>query len=336
MAITLADVARAAGVSIATASRALAGSERVAPERRERIQAAVARLGYVPDPAVRLLAARRWRSRRGPGAMGIAFVINDHACPPVLLPMRDGAAARAAELGYAFTDLPLGQVRSIPAAVENLEARGFRGLILGPAEGRHVTPALPYERFAAICCGSHDGQPPLPVVASDIVTAVRLAWAACRAQDLRRVGLIAFEDRLTGFNAWKLAAHLLEQSQEAEGLAPLFLAVEASTAQHIAAIASWREQFKPAVVLGDGDHLHPWLIRTGPCPFISLAAEDTSGRIAGLTEAKDLIGRTAVDQVDAALRDGRTGCPQPRTIHFIAPSWRDGASLPPITGSTSS
>lgn len=55
--ITLADVAQAAGVSPITVSRALRGERAVDPELVARVQAAVAKLGYVPNPAARALAS---------------------------------------------------------------------------------------------------------------------------------------------------------------------------------------------------------------------------------------------------------------------------------------
>lgn len=57
--VTLDDVARAAGVSPITVSRALRGERAVAPELVERVRVAAQRLGYVPDPAARALASRR-------------------------------------------------------------------------------------------------------------------------------------------------------------------------------------------------------------------------------------------------------------------------------------
>ena len=57
--ITLSDVAKAAGVSPITASRALRGERGVAPELADRVRAAVQQLGYVPDPAARALASQR-------------------------------------------------------------------------------------------------------------------------------------------------------------------------------------------------------------------------------------------------------------------------------------
>ncbi|HEY0954653.1 MAG TPA: LacI family DNA-binding transcriptional regulator [Roseateles sp.] len=57
--VTLADVAQAAGVSPITVSRALRGERAVGQELVERVQAAAASLGYVPDPAARALASSR-------------------------------------------------------------------------------------------------------------------------------------------------------------------------------------------------------------------------------------------------------------------------------------
>ena len=56
---TLKDVARLAGVSTATVSRALMQPAVVRPETRKRIQQAVARLNYVSDGLARALSTRR-------------------------------------------------------------------------------------------------------------------------------------------------------------------------------------------------------------------------------------------------------------------------------------
>jgi LacI family gluconate utilization system Gnt-I transcriptional repressor len=57
--VTLADVAKAAGVSPITASRALRRERGVADALVEKVQAAAGALGYVPDPAARALASSR-------------------------------------------------------------------------------------------------------------------------------------------------------------------------------------------------------------------------------------------------------------------------------------
>lgn len=57
--ITLSDVARTAGVSPITASRALRGERGVAHDLVQRVKDAAQQLGYVPDPAARALASQR-------------------------------------------------------------------------------------------------------------------------------------------------------------------------------------------------------------------------------------------------------------------------------------
>lgn len=59
---TIHDVARAAGVSTATVSRALAGSAAVAPATRARVHRTAQRLGYVPNTAARQLVTGRGQS----------------------------------------------------------------------------------------------------------------------------------------------------------------------------------------------------------------------------------------------------------------------------------
>ena len=56
---TLDEVARVAGVSRATASRAINGGERVSARAQSSVDAAVLSLGYVPNPAARSLVTRR-------------------------------------------------------------------------------------------------------------------------------------------------------------------------------------------------------------------------------------------------------------------------------------
>ena len=58
---TIADVARAAGVSVATVSRALRGLDKVHPETRERVLAAASELDYITSPTASGLASGRTR-----------------------------------------------------------------------------------------------------------------------------------------------------------------------------------------------------------------------------------------------------------------------------------
>lgn len=57
--VTVYDIARQAGVSTATVSRVLHGSQLVRPETRQRVDTVIERLGFVPDGSAQGLSRRR-------------------------------------------------------------------------------------------------------------------------------------------------------------------------------------------------------------------------------------------------------------------------------------
>lgn len=83
---TVYDVARSAGVSIATVSRVLSGADPVRPATRDRVMGAVRELGYVPSGSARGLAAR------STGAVGLLLPGHDLLEEPVR-PVDDGPHA---------------------------------------------------------------------------------------------------------------------------------------------------------------------------------------------------------------------------------------------------
>jgi LacI family transcriptional regulator len=122
-AVTLDDVAREAGVSLATASRALNGSTRkVADSYRTRVEAAATRLGYTANLSAQATA-------RGTSAI-IALLVADIA-DPYFGQIASGVARGADEAGLVVTVAiterdPEREVRLVRA----LRGQRPRGLIL--------------------------------------------------------------------------------------------------------------------------------------------------------------------------------------------------------------
>jgi LacI family transcriptional regulator len=126
-------VARAAGVSQSTVSRALRGDPRVREETRHRVDAAARRLGYVPNSLAAGLVSRSTRT--------VAVIVSDLANPffPALLtPVYDELQL----MGYRVvlfterTDIPTGQ-------------ETLRRLLDRSIDGVLVTTATLDSRFAA-------------------------------------------------------------------------------------------------------------------------------------------------------------------------------------------
>jgi len=88
----LADVARAAGISESTASRALKDDPRIGETTRAAVRAAAASLGYVPNAAARSLRAKRTQ---------ILGLLLDDLADPVHGQLAAGFEEAAAAQGYA-------------------------------------------------------------------------------------------------------------------------------------------------------------------------------------------------------------------------------------------
>ena len=104
---TIADVARLAGVSKATASRAFSRPELVTPGTAQRVHDAADKLGFVVNNAARLLAG----GRSGILALAVPTLDNSYFSPIIA-----GAQARADASGYQLTVVvyPLETVAELP------------------------------------------------------------------------------------------------------------------------------------------------------------------------------------------------------------------------------
>ncbi len=95
--VTILDVAARAGVHPATVSRTLSRPEKVAPETRKRVEAAVSKLGFVPNRAAQVMKT----GRTGNIAVIVPDITNPHFASMVRAVER---AARHADLQVLLAD----------------------------------------------------------------------------------------------------------------------------------------------------------------------------------------------------------------------------------------
>ena len=119
---TIEDVAKLAGVSIATVSRAIRTPEKVAESTRKKVTAAIARTGYIANAM-----AQNLRMQRSRMVMVLTESIADPNFPGVLI----GLERCANERGYGVL---IGNTEGSPALEENhlrfLSSGMVDGLIL--------------------------------------------------------------------------------------------------------------------------------------------------------------------------------------------------------------
>lgn len=133
------DVARLAGVSVATVSRALSSPEKVSAESLEKVHAAIAEVGYRPN-----MLARNFRSAR---AYAVVILVPDIANPFYSLFIR-ALEDRAQQKGYAVL---LGDTRGTPEReleyIRRVETRLADGIVqLRPSSEKsqnNIPPDIP-------------------------------------------------------------------------------------------------------------------------------------------------------------------------------------------------
>jgi DNA-binding LacI/PurR family transcriptional regulator len=134
---TVEDVALVAGLSRATVSRVVNNSPKVSPEARVAVQAAIAKLGYVPNRAARSLMTRRSDS------IGVVIMepagrlFADPFFGHLLVGISDGLAARDIQLVLLMAQTPREEAR----LERYLEAGHVDGAILVGPHGNDPLPA---------------------------------------------------------------------------------------------------------------------------------------------------------------------------------------------------
>lgn len=133
--VSMADVAARAGVSGQTVSRVVNASPRVDPATRQRVERAMAELGYRPHRAARALRTGRTQTL-GLLATTLASVGNSR--------MLQAVAEAAASRGYALTVLTLGDPGDVSAALAQFGEQGVDGVVvLNEATAATESAAIP-------------------------------------------------------------------------------------------------------------------------------------------------------------------------------------------------
>jgi LacI family transcriptional regulator len=182
---TLADVAREAGVSLATASRVLGGYGYASEENRRVVEAAAAKLDYSPNVVA--------RSMRGGGTRSIGFVGADIANPFFASAMRgvgDVARGEGYETILTNSDEQLDLERS---AVKVLLEKQIEGIVVAPAsvvECDHLARAQE-QGVPVVLLDRSVADLDADSVVIDNEAAARDAVAYLFEQGHRRVGLVA-------------------------------------------------------------------------------------------------------------------------------------------------
>ncbi|MAT95778.1 MAG: LacI family transcriptional regulator [Anaerolineaceae bacterium] len=195
--ITIRDVAAEAGVSHQTVSRVINDNERVSPETRAKVEAAIESLGYSPSAIARSMAK---------GRTGILACIAPNLTDYTFARIIQGAEQEARQHGFFLLSASAPDEEIFTALIEQLvPSRQTEGImVINPyADGRFNH--LP-EQFPVVFAGARPREDAVNSVALDDVSVGKIATNHLLQQGHRHIATITgrmvedcAQDRLEGY-----------------------------------------------------------------------------------------------------------------------------------------
>lgn len=195
--VSLRDIAKKAGVSQSTVSRALRNDARISETIRERVRTIAQRIGYRPDPLVAKLMAQMRAAREARFECLLGFLLPQEDYPPgYYREMLTGARERAKSLGYLVDEFKtsLGK-KDVVTLNRVLMARGAEGILILPRLKPEPPPVgLNVKHFAIVSCALFTSDFPVHQVSPDHFGNMMHILQKIRAMGLKRPALVSWED----------------------------------------------------------------------------------------------------------------------------------------------
>lgn len=336
--VTMRDIARQTGVSVATVSRCLANKSDLSAVTRDRVLAACRAAGYRPNPLVAALMQVRRRQTRPREQLTLAFVTafptedgwRQHPAP-IFRQMFAGAAARAKERNYRLDPFWLYRDgMSNRRFSQMMHARGIHGLLLAPVPDTHTSIDLDWTLFSTVVLGLTPATRGFHRVVSDYYQSMLLALEECAQRGYRRPALAVRMETIKRLEFRWEAAYLLVQERFGWKRFPKPLLVDE---WQPAEVERWLESEEPDVVLGPVLGKLEAIIRaTGrripaDLGLVGLLVPAEGDRLSGILQDGETLGAVAMDQLISQVERNEKGVPSHPITHTLAGRWNAGSTL---------
>ncbi len=334
--VSIRTIARLAGVSAMTVSKALRNLPKVSPRTRARVARFAAKIGYRPDPEVaKLMHHLRRRSRTS--FQGLICGVTDRpagAAHPYHSALVAGAERQANNRGYGFSLISFDED---PAHRRQLRrviwARGVQGVLLLPLRAPFdLTDLLPWSDLAAVGVTlSLLGPAVHRAIPNHFANTLRI----CRKLSelgYRRPGLVIDAGQELRVNHAFSAAVIRHNLEGRRVAVPPFIYQRLEPA----ALQGWYRREKPDAIIATDEAFSREYARIlgleipGPVGFVSTNTNPASG-IAGIDELPGEVGAIAVDLLAGLIQHGERGLPRHPATTELHGVWLDGISCPART-----
>lgn len=340
--VTLAEIARATGLSKNAVSLALRGDAQIPEPTRERVRRAADRLGYRPNALVSHLMAQlgAGRSRRFRAKLALVNGNRDREAlrlHPTIPTYVQGCEARAARLGYGFDRFWLHDPQlNAERFARILTARGIKGIVIvGLMETNRLPEAFVpiWQAWPTVVTGVRTREPALSFACVDHHQLVLTAFEQVQALGYRRPGLV-LDDIIDRLVERRFSAGFLTAQREltAANRIPIFGRVPRDDVPP-AAFRTWFERHRPDVIFTLYNNLLPWLTACAACVPRDVAVVQLEWRasrpdIAGMNQHNFVVGEAAVDLVVNQLHHGENGVQEFPRATLVGATWENGTTVP--------
>lgn len=248
------EIAEKAGVSRSTVSRVLSGSSLISKATAARVQAVIKACDYHPDPALKVLSARRFGWARDPALTHLA-IIHCRKMPMISQKILEFLVAESERAGFTAETFPLVNYSDAPGTrslSRSLYTRGIRGAfaVMQPP-GRHEWPDFSqFRRMRLVGIGSRVRNFPIHSVLPDRSANLRTALSWLSENGFTRTGLLLSRKSIERKGETLLAAYLSSQFQQKglKELIPPFIWGDSRESE----LKAWFENYQPdSLLLGD-------------------------------------------------------------------------------------
>ncbi len=319
--VGLREIAAAAGVSVMTVSLALRGNPRISIPTRDRIKRCADALGYHPDPELSRLMNHLRTARTARGKIGVALV-DFYPIPGFVeniynARIRQGAARRAAELGFSLTALHAADYHlSLRHLLKVIRTRGLEGALLLPSVvPMELDTSINWNGISVVSTSKSILAPRFHCVVPNQFGNTMRVFAQLEAAGHRRIAAVFDEnfDERTGHN-FTAAVNWRGRDR-----ATLIVPQAATPGERIELVAGWLARQQPQAVFAQSDAVPaalPRLRRLAPklrFHIASLGRHNSHG-YPYLDEGAELVGAAAIDVLGGMIFYHETGIPaHPRT-----------------------
>jgi LacI family transcriptional regulator len=345
--VTMAVIAKRAGVHTTTVSLALRNHPSLPVRTRTRLQALAAEMGYQPDPALSALVAYRRQVRSVRCSPLLAYVTNwdtrwGWRDSPAHRDFFAGASTKAAALGYQLDHFWLREPGLTARRLSRiLFARGVTGIVLASHLVDQDEGPLDFEwsKFSGVKIDFAPRGQQLHTVTNDQRKIVTLAVRRIRAAGYKRIGYVmpAWWDAFVD-HAWSAGFLAMQQLMPRADRIPILAYPQGRKPGDYSVprplLSRWLATHRPEVIMSYAPFVCGALQELGweiprDVAFVETFLDQPDGRVAGVHENCQRVGELAIDILSTQLQQNVRGVPEIPTVTLVEGSWCDGDSLPP-------